>query len=261
MHSLDLFWNTYLHVVDLHFKDQLIWEIWIILGAFFRIHLVAHKNWWWVKNECGNSLFLFFKSFQKPHHCLYYRLHGKGRFNRRNAKQNSWSSKVNRFTNSKSCLTGHVTFFYGHRAVVYLNFSKAFDTVSHRMALWSVRQVGSCLADCTQGFCSGWQPIPTLGATLFSIFINDLGGEIESTLTKFANDTEMCGEADTSKIKPFYRQFKSTLFTSQRSLSGKMGVVERQLTYRLSTHSTWLTKLCFSWQNKPLWGKIAACCA
>lgn len=101
--------------------------------------------------------------------------------------------------------------------MVYLNFSKAFDTVSHRQAVWSVRQAGSWLADCTQGFCSGWQPIPTLGATLFSIFINDLDGEIESTLTNFADDTEMCGEVDTSEIKPFYRQFKLTLFTSQQS--------------------------------------------
>lgn len=43
-----------------------------------------------------------------------------------------------------------------------------------------------------QLFYSGWQPVnigSVLDLTLFSIFMNYLGDRIESTLTKFADDT------------------------------------------------------------------------
>jgi len=38
-----------------------------------------------------------------------------------------------------------------------------------------------------------------LGLTLHSIFINDLDYGIESTLTRFAGDTKIGGEMDTSE--------------------------------------------------------------
>lgn len=38
-----------------------------------------------------------------------------------------------------------------------------------------------------------------LGPMLFSVSMNDLGGRIESNLTKFDDDTKMGGEVDVSE--------------------------------------------------------------
>ena len=104
--------------------------------------------------------------------------------------------------------------------IVYLDFSKAFDTVSHshrpdRLMCyspdkWSVRWVGNGLRGCTQrvvvvnGFSSNWLPIKggvpqgsILCSTLFNIFISHLDDGIKGTLMTFADDTKLSGEVDT----------------------------------------------------------------
>jgi len=97
--------------------------------------------------------------------------------------------------------------------VVCLDYSKAFDTVSHNILLgklrkcgldeWSVRWIENWLNGRSQrvvisgaefswrATASGVSQGSVLGPALFHFFINDLDEELECTLIKFDDDTKL----------------------------------------------------------------------
>uniref|UniRef100_A0A8B9CM06 Reverse transcriptase domain-containing protein n=1 Tax=Anser brachyrhynchus TaxID=132585 RepID=A0A8B9CM06_9AVES len=131
------------------------------------------------------------------------------------------------FMRGRSCLTNLISFYgkithlvsQGKPAdVIFLDFSKAFDTVSHRILLDKmssiqlnkniIRWVSNWLMGRAQrvvvnGDTSGWWTVTSgipqgsiLGPVFLNVFINNLDVGLEGVLSKFASNTELGGVVD-----------------------------------------------------------------
>ncbi|KAK4831861.1 LOW QUALITY PROTEIN: hypothetical protein QYF61_019689 [Mycteria americana] len=145
------------------------------------------------------------------------------------------------FVKGRSCWTNLISFYdkvtylvdEGKAVdVVYLEFSKAFDTISRSILLekraahgldrrmlhwiknWMDSQIQRVVVN---GVNSSWQPVTSgipqdsvlgpikikiLSVYLFNIFINDTDSEIKCTLSKFAGDTKLSGAVHTPEGHP-----------------------------------------------------------
>ncbi|KAJ7404589.1 rna-directed dna polymerase from mobile element jockey-like [Pitangus sulphuratus] len=138
------------------------------------------------------------------------------------------------FKRGKSCLKNLVIFYDRATAlvdngratdIVYLDLYKVFGTVLHDILVsqlqrqefdgWTTSRINNWQDDSTKrvvvnGSLSTWRPVTgpsgtVLGPLLFSIFVSDMDRGIKGTLSKFIDNTKLCGSQYTGKRDGPYR--------------------------------------------------------
>ncbi|CAM4611597.1 unnamed protein product [Caretta caretta] len=149
----------------------------------------------------------------------------------------NWDKIQHGFTKGRSCQTKLISFFEkvthfldkGNAVdLIYLDFSKAFDTVPHKKLLAKLEKMGINMKIerwirnwlkgrlqrvILKGELSGWKEFTSgvpqgsvLGPMLFNLFITDLGTKSENVLIKFADDTKLGGIANTERDRDIIQE-------------------------------------------------------
>ncbi|KAK4814877.1 hypothetical protein QYF61_027906, partial [Mycteria americana] len=180
-----------------------------------------------------------------------------------------------RFTKGKSYQTDLVTFY--NKVTLSVDMRRAVDVVYLAFSKFPPGKVqtgwvGNWLTGHAQrvvisAFYSGWHHITSgvpwgsiLGPTLLNIFINDLDDVIENTFPKFADDTKVGGEVDTSEGRAILQRDLDGLeewpskncmkFNKDKCKVLHLGRHNQRAPYRLGSGPGVLvdTKLCMSQQ-------------
>ncbi|CAM4557273.1 unnamed protein product [Caretta caretta] len=158
--------------------------------------------------------------------------------------------------------------------LIYLDFSKAFDTVPHGELLVKLDKMGinrkierwirNWLKGRLQrvllkGELSGWREVTSgvpqgsvLGPILFNLFITDLGTKSGSVLIKFADDTKLGGIVNLEKDKDTLQEDLDDLvnwsnsnrmkFNSEKCKVMNLGINNKNFSYKLGTHQLEVTE-------------------
>uniref|UniRef100_A0A8C3FC47 Reverse transcriptase domain-containing protein n=1 Tax=Chrysemys picta bellii TaxID=8478 RepID=A0A8C3FC47_CHRPI len=187
------------------------------------------------------------------------------------------------FTKGRSCQTNLISFFEkvtdlldkGNAVdLIYLDFSKAFDTVPHEQLLvklekmgldmkiqWWIRNwlMGRLQRVVLKGELSGWREVTSgvpqgsvLGPILFNLFITDLGTNCRSGLIKFADDTKLGGIANSEEDRDILQGDFNDLvnwsnrnrmkFNSEKCKVMHLGMTNKNFSYKLGTHQLEITE-------------------
>uniref|UniRef100_A0A8C3HAP4 Reverse transcriptase domain-containing protein n=1 Tax=Chrysemys picta bellii TaxID=8478 RepID=A0A8C3HAP4_CHRPI len=195
----------------------------------------------------------------------------------------NWDKLQHGFTKGRSCQTNLISFFEkvtdfldkGNAVdLIYLNFSKVFDTVPHEEFLVKLEKVGIDMKIqrwiknwlkgrlqrvVLKGELSGWREVTSgvpqgsvLGPILFNLFITDLGTECRSVLIKFADDTKLGGIANSEKDQDILQGDLDDLvnwsnsnrmkFNSEKCKVMHLGMTNKNFSYKLGTHRLEVTE-------------------
>ncbi|CAM4397635.1 unnamed protein product, partial [Lepidochelys olivacea] len=194
-----------------------------------------------------------------------------------------WDKIQHGYTKGRSCQTNLISFFEtvtdfldkGNAVyLMYLDFSKAFDTMPHGELLVKLekmgintkieRWIGKWLTGRLQrillkGELSGWREVTSgvpqgsvLGPILCNLFITDLGTKSGSVLIKFADDTKLGGIANLERDRDIiqedlddrvnWRNSNSMKFNSEKCKVMHLGINNKNFNYKLGTHQLEVTR-------------------
>ncbi|CAM4371744.1 unnamed protein product [Caretta caretta] len=193
-----------------------------------------------------------------------------------------WDKIQHGFTKGRSCQTNLIffekvtDFLDKGNAVdlIYLDFSKAFDTGPHGELLVKLEKMGINMNTerwirnwlkgrlqrvLLKGELSGWREVTSgvpqgsvLGPILFNLFIPDLGTKGGSVLIKSADDTKLGGIANLEKDREIIQENLDDLinwsnsnrmkFNSEKCKVMHLGINNKNFCYKLGTHQLEVTE-------------------